>query len=438
MMRRRTFLGGGAALVLPGLPGCGGGGSSGSGGSAGTTPAPADTPYALGLNQATSDILNSISTANQSTFDATLPSYKTTAAGLPAVVDMSDTAQLALAGWPRLLPTPGNQGAQGSCVAWGVGYASASTMAAIGSASTASTSANIASPADLYAKILRREPGNACGNGTYIRDAMDVMVEEGVLTLSNAPYSDRTCSGPSSAGQVFLDGYMKIAPTDRAAIKRALDGFRVLPFGMRIYGDFYNVGTGIYTGPASGTVDTGGHCMALVGYNETNNTYKALNSWGSFWGNAGFVTISVASFERLCTELYVPYVHSSTASSTLYDQKETSGANLIRALSGAVTSYVDPASSTNYSVQVAFKMNDFFRLTAYNIVVWRPSGSNFLPTIIADSQIRQTLRGAVFTATGVAASTMSTATICSLNIGGYDRNNVLTQTGFFFNLTRGR
>ncbi len=436
-MRRRTFLGTATALVLPGLPGCGGGGSSGSAGS-GPAPAPAETPYALGLNPATSEILNSISSANVSTFDATLPSYRTTAAGLPAVVDMSDTAQLALAGWPKLLPTPGNQGAQGSCVAWGVGYAAASTMAAIGSASTASTSASIASPADLYAKILRREPGNACGNGTYIRDAMDVMVEEGALTLSSAPYTDRACASPSPAGQVFLDGYMKIAPTDRAAIKRALDGFRVLPFGMRIYGDFYSVGTGVYTGPASGTVDTGGHCMALVGYNETNGTYKALNSWGSGWGNAGFLTISVASFERLCTELYVPYVHSSTASSTLYDQKETSGANLIRALSGAVSSYSENVGATSFSVHVAFKMNDYFRLTSYNIVVWRPSGSNFLPTVIADSQIRQTLRGAVFTATGVAASVMSSATICSLNIGGYDRNNVLTQTGFFFSLTRGR
>jgi Papain family cysteine protease len=259
-----------------------------------------------------------------------------------------------------------------------------------------------------------------------------------VLTLSNAPYSDRSCSGPSPAGQVFLDGYMKIAPSDRAAIKRALDGFRVLPFGMRIYGDFYAVGSGVYTGPASGTVDTGGHCMALVGYNETTGTYKALNSWGSAWGNAGFVTISVASFERLCTELYVPYVHSSTATSTLYDQKETSGAKLIRAVSGAVSSYSENAASTTFSVQVAFKMNDYFRLTGYNIVIWRPSGSNFIPTVVADLQVRQTLRGAVFTVPGVAAATMSTATICSLNIGGYDRNNVLTQTGFFFNLARGR
>jgi C1A family cysteine protease len=32
----------------------------------------------------------------------------------------------------------------------------------------------------------------------------------------------------------------------------------------------------------------GGHCMAIVGYNDVSKTFRCANSWGIGWGNKGY------------------------------------------------------------------------------------------------------------------------------------------------------
>jgi len=69
---------------------------------------------------------------------------------------------------------------------------------------------------------------------------------------------------------------------------------------------FQSYTSGVITSSACGTnID---HAIAIVGYNQTGNYYIVRNSWGSSWGNSGYVWIGMASGKGICgINQYVAY-----------------------------------------------------------------------------------------------------------------------------------
>ena len=64
-----------------------------------------------------------------------------------------------------------------------------------------------------------------------------------------------------------------------------------------VYEDFYyHYTSGVYTYNAttSGNV-IGGHCVAIVGYDDAQQCWIAKNQWGTGWGESGFFRISYGS-----------------------------------------------------------------------------------------------------------------------------------------------
>jgi C1A family cysteine protease len=64
-------------------------------------------------------------------------------------------------------------------------------------------------------------------------------------------------------------------------------------FGISVYDSFYNADT-------TGTVPMpdiaketllGGHCVLMIGYNNTTRKFTCVNSWGASWGDRGYFTI---------------------------------------------------------------------------------------------------------------------------------------------------
>ncbi len=39
--------------------------------------------------------------------------------------------------------------------------------------------------------------------------------------------------------------------------------------------------------------------MVVIGYNDTKNAFKVMNSWGTKWGDNGFAWIDYANFPTL-------------------------------------------------------------------------------------------------------------------------------------------
>jgi C1A family cysteine protease len=42
-----------------------------------------------------------------------------------------------------------------------------------------------------------------------------------------------------------------------------------------------------------------GHCMMIIGYDDTMGAYRIQNSEGTQWGDAGYIWMAYATFEAL-------------------------------------------------------------------------------------------------------------------------------------------
>lgn len=68
-------------------------------------------------------------------------------------------------------------------------------------------------------------------------------------------------------------------------------------FGFAVYESFESAAvasTGVVPMPASTEKQTGGHCVAAVGYNAAQSTFLIRNSWGAGWGMDGYCTMPFA------------------------------------------------------------------------------------------------------------------------------------------------
>ncbi len=59
---------------------------------------------------------------------------------------------------------------------------------------------------------------------------------------------------------------------------------------MTVYADFQAYSGGVYV-PGPSSAELGGHSIAIVGWNDANDSWYVKNSWGPLWGNDGFFEI---------------------------------------------------------------------------------------------------------------------------------------------------
>ncbi len=218
-------------------------------------------------------------------------------AALPRAVDLKTVG---------FLPPIGDQGNQPSCVAWAVGYSTATFLAAQKGSVNPNTSLRQASPSDLYAKLQQISP-TSCRDGTLITDACDILIRDKVSTLQDAPYNDASCPVPRTNKQFGIQAYRRLNSSDGQAIRLALFDKRVLPIGAKVYSDFVSFGTGnsrtgIYR--IAGTLTNSGHAMAVIGYDDDRQAYLVMNSWGTDWGDRGYFWFDYNSFQTSVFEVY--------------------------------------------------------------------------------------------------------------------------------------
>jgi C1A family cysteine protease len=218
-------------------------------------------------------------------------------AEIPATYDISDK-----------MPPVGDQGQQGSCVGWASGYDLKSYQENASHGWGATTPETQFSPAFIY----NQRP--TAGSGMLLPDALDILLSKGCCTLSLMPYNalDDSTQPSSAALQQALS--FRIASwnairTDKAGnldldeIKAHLAAGEPVVFGMPVYENFETIGTEIYT-QVSGNY-LGGHALCLVGYDDSVQAFRVLNSWGTLWGDQGYFRISYSLFKTIAQEAYV-------------------------------------------------------------------------------------------------------------------------------------
>jgi hypothetical protein len=76
--------------------------------------------------------------------------------------------------------------------------------------------------------------------------------------------------------------------------------------GMQVLESFYNVPSGqkIWK-PAANEPKLEAHAMVLIGYDQINRTFELMNSWGTGWGDGGFIHIG---YEDMINNLLFGYM----------------------------------------------------------------------------------------------------------------------------------
>lgn len=218
------------------------------------------------------------------------------------------------------LPPVGDQGSQGSCGAWSIGYYCKTYMEGREHGWGVGTPDHQFSPAYIYNQA--RIPADG---GMWFNDTMKLVEQLGCSTLATMPYSggDYT-SWPSEAAyrealHYRTAGHFWINTESAGAldqVKSHVAAGNVGLLAILIYGNFDNIssyGTNYCIADRTGS-NRGGHAVTIVGYDDGRVThdgtgaFRCVNSWGTDWGDAGFFWISYQAVtdpsNRICQGWY--------------------------------------------------------------------------------------------------------------------------------------
>ena len=205
------------------------------------------------------------------------------------------------------LPPPGNQGRQGSCVAWSVGYAARTYYLKHYYSADVTQRENILSPAYIYNSL--KQSGGDCDDGLSLTGALQLLEKSGGVPLSVLPYDPHQCLTLPSAQELSqysdrfrIRGYRKVKDEDDVKGELYRDNPVIFAIDAGPVFDHYR------SGIIDGTEDPGpgsAHAMVIVGYDDDKQAFHFVNSWGTAWGEKGFGWISYRAARALWIEGYV-------------------------------------------------------------------------------------------------------------------------------------
>ncbi|MFT3700896.1 MAG: C1 family peptidase [Agriterribacter sp.] len=215
----------------------------------------------------------------------------------------------------RYAPAVGDQGQQGSCVAWSSAYGARTILEASRSGQNADQLKF--SPSFLYNQI-----GEEGCQGSFINKAMEFMTKQGSVPYNEFPYDDQNCTNQPDnslvlqAGQFKMRGYNRLTKGDNTdeidlhAIKENLAQGAPVVIGMMVGGSYMQSMMGKdawYPEPGDeNMMGFGGHAQCVVGYDDKKygGSFLIMNSWGPKWGNNGFAWVRYPDFKTFVREAY--------------------------------------------------------------------------------------------------------------------------------------
>ncbi|TXE11594.1 C1 family peptidase [Seonamhaeicola algicola] len=206
---------------------------------------------------------------------------------LPDSIDLSDK-----------FPQAGNQGRMGSCWAWATTYAYFSYYK-----NTLGTNNFIFSPTYTYHE--HKKTYNDCESANSSYKVLGKVLKEGSLFHSQMKYDDKNCNVNITSEQkkIALENAIpnyevKMIIDDLFTMKKILSDGKALVISMKVDDNLFKVGqlwaqdkkTQVPIWNEFGSKQ-GHHAMVVTGYNEAYKAFKILNSWGSEWGDQGYIWI---------------------------------------------------------------------------------------------------------------------------------------------------
>ena len=215
---------------------------------------------------------------------ATIRAEALMAVGTPSAYDLRNV------GGGNYVTAIRDQASCGSCVAFGTVAAVESTLR------VQRGDPNLAvdlSEAHLFFCHARAR-GRSCSTGWWPEEALADFQAKGVVDEACYPYnlSNTDCSGLCANANnrlVKINGFSDVSGKP-AQIKDWISTRGPVSACFSVYEDFFSYRSGIYR-HVSGNL-AGGHCVAIVGYDDNPGYWICKNSWGPGWGNQGFFSIA--------------------------------------------------------------------------------------------------------------------------------------------------
>jgi cathepsin L len=188
-----------------------------------------------------------------------------------------------------------NQGGCGSCWAF-------SATETVESAYAIASGKLLTLSPQTYVNCVKNP--NKCGGtggceGATMELAFNLTAQTGIALESDLPYAgrDQTCRTYTAA--VKVTGYVKNPVNDAAALETAVatkgpQAITVAAEPWQMYGG------GIFKGCTGSSGSSLDHGVQLVGY--TKDYWIVRNSWGSSWGERGYIRISRANDAKTATD----------------------------------------------------------------------------------------------------------------------------------------
>jgi C1A family cysteine protease len=180
-----------------------------------------------------------------------------------------------------------DQGGCGSCVSFGTCAVLESTLRV--AANNPNLDVNLSEAQLFY--CYGRAQGRNCSNGWWPDAALDAC-KQGLAFEQSYPYTagDQNCSNLNAN---WKSRYVRITgrqAVSGAAIKEWISTRGPVTGCFLVYDDFFAYRSGVYR-HVSGAL-AGGHCVAIIGYDDTQSCWICKNSWGAGWGDGGFFRIA--------------------------------------------------------------------------------------------------------------------------------------------------
>ncbi len=219
-------------------------------------------------------------------------------------------------------PEIGDQGSNGTCVGWSTAWAMRTIIEAKQKNLTKTAEINdlVFSPAFNYYFATDRE-NFSCSAGARLPEAINSMVDRGVPLLSDFSTPCTSEISPSvieKAKKYKLKGANRLFDTDAtndikiSSVKTALSNGNPVVFGMAVPSSFFTA-KGCWA-PSPGEPPQGGHAICVVGYddNKYRGAFEIMNSWGSSWGNDGFIWAKYEDFANYTKYAFEAYPETNT------------------------------------------------------------------------------------------------------------------------------
>jgi hypothetical protein len=241
-----------------------------------------------------------------------VPSYR----GTPYKARLTASSYAAMppsASLEKYCPTPGDQGQYGTCVAFATAYHARTIMTAKlkGLTNKADINKLIHSPTWVYEQI-KSKTDTKCQEGSNPIEALELMKNQGCPAITVLPYA---CGGyinktvKDNAADFTLEDYQILfLPDQEDADIRIKSTKKALSEGYPVVLCFV-VPESFYTAKAlwepaatdnGPTGQHGRHAMCVVGYDDAKygGAFRVLNSWGTRWGDGGFVWIKYGDYAK--------------------------------------------------------------------------------------------------------------------------------------------